>query len=116
MRFTYLFDSDHVGPFLNDAHFSSPESISQDIFLEAIWKTLLSAVNCSAYQTNISARYVISRCFGLPNEVSVFQMSRALRLSHPVKMELAYQCPPGATRSSTAQMPLMRKTAVRLVF
>lgn len=116
MRFTYLFDSDHVGPFLNEEinHFSSPESISH--FLEAIWKTLLSSVNCSAYQTNISAQYVISRCFSLPNEVSVFQMSRALRLSHPVKMELAYQCPPGATRSSTAQMPLMRKTAVRLVF
>ncbi len=58
-----------------------------------------------------------SRCFSLSalsvNEVSLFQMSRVLHLSHPVKMELAYQYPPGATRSSTALMPQMKRTAVR---
>lgn len=50
--------------------FSSCESISQVIIFGAVWKTLLSTVNCGAYHTNICAQYFISfkrmsRCFSL---------------------------------------------------
>lgn len=35
----------------NDTQFSSCESISEVIFFGAVWKTLLSSVNCGAYHT-----------------------------------------------------------------
>ncbi len=82
---------------------------------------IISELRCISYSTNISAQYFIhlsahpgALVSALSvNEVSLFQMSRVLHLSHPVKMELAYQYPPGATRSSTAPMPRMKRTAVR---
>lgn len=99
-------------------HFAShfPQSCLEDpvIICELWW--ISYKYQCAIFHSfKRMSRCFICSALGV-NEVSLFQMSRVLHLSHPVKMELAYQYPPGATRSSTVPMPRMKRTAVRQPF